>query len=293
MLKWYWPWTQPQSDSKMNLNRSEDRAGFVGTIAFHILLVILFIILMMTKACTPEKIDPFDAGGVMVSLGEPDFGGPDQQAAEQEKSPSSTPETYTPQSQVTSDIEEAPEVQETKPQQNKPKPNNPTPKPSPTEPTPTPTETKEEPRKPNDRDLFGKNTSGGGSGTGTKPGQQGDPTGSPDGRPDGSGGRGTSGDGPDLGGGITGGIGGFSVTKVEQPRGGVQEEGLVRLKVCVDANGNVIGSTIKWDPNNDPNTTSNLALRQRAIEALKKFQFKNVSGSNGGCGHINFMFRLH
>ena len=89
-----------------------------------------------------------------------------------------------------------------------------------------------------------------------------------------------------------GGIGGFKVAKVVQPKGGVQEQGVVRLKVCVDASGRVIPSSIKYAPDRDPLTTTNLALRQRAIDALRQFKFTNTSGSTGGCGFIKFTFKL-
>lgn len=91
---------------------------------------------------------------------------------------------------------------------------------------------------------------------------------------------------------ISGGISGFKVAKVVQPRGGVQETGAVRLKVCVDKLGNVILSSIKYAPDRDPLTTSNIELRNRAIAALKQFKFTNTSGSNGGCGYIKFNFKL-
>ena len=92
--------------------------------------------------------------------------------------------------------------------------------------------------------------------------------------------------------GIKGNISGFKVAKIKQPNGGVQEQGVIRLKVCVDASGNVIPSSIKYSPDRDPNTSTDLRLRQRAIDAMKQFKFTNTSGSSGGCGYFSFTFKL-
>ncbi len=272
----------------MYFEREEEKIALGGT-AGSVLLLILFLILMI-KFCPVEKIDELDAGGVMVSLGEPDQGGEDESTAQQEEE--YTPpveEEYESEHQVTSDEPEAPAVQETKPTPKpttKPKP--PETKPT-TKPKPTPKPRQADPRSK----FFGSKTKGSGSGGGTTGGDKGDPDGSPDGKPDGQGSGNGSGPGQDLGPGIDGGINGFRVASLVKPRGGVQENGTIRLQVCVDKAGNVIPSRIKFVLPKNPKYVSNIALKKRAIEALKQFKFQNTSGSNGGCGYIDFSFKVH
>lgn len=264
----------------LNLNNPNERAGLIGTIVFHALLLLMAILL---GYCTDLSADELDAGGVTVALGTPDAGAEDNSTADQQEE--YTPpveEEYIPENQLTSDVEDAPAVKET----NTTKPNPTTPK----EPTEKTTEKPKEERKPNTKDLFSKKDKGEGSGGGTTGGDRGAEDGKEGGSPDGAGsGNGT---GMDLGNGISGGIGGFKVSKVVPPEGGVQEQGVVRLRVCVDGAGRVIPSSIKYAPDRDPLTTTNLALRQRAEDALKQFKFTNTSGSTGGCGYIKFTFKL-
>ncbi len=280
----------------VDLHREEDKKALIGTVTFYALLFLLFILLALFS-CGKDEAGLEPSGGVAVSIGNPDNGGPDNSAAEQEEA--YTPpleEEYTPENQLTSDVDEAPEVKKTEPTvKPKPKINTPTEKPTEQQ---KPTETPKEVQKPNPKDLFGKDKTGAGkNGTADdRGGYKGRPDGS-DGPASGTGGIGTAGDGtgdgPAIGPGITGGIGGFSIAAVSQPKGGVQEKGVVRLKVCVDAQGNVIPSSIKYAPDRNPETTTNLTLRQNAIDALKKFRFSNNSGSSGGCGYINFTFKLN
>jgi hypothetical protein len=266
----------------LNLNNPNERAGLIGTIVFHLLLLFLAI---MLGYCTDLSAVELDAGGVTVALGTPDAGAEDNSTQDQQEE--YTPpveEEYTPENQLTSDVEEAPAVKETPP--NKPKP-----KTTPKETTEkTPDKPKEE-RKPSTRDLFSKKDKGDGSGGGTTGGDRGAEDGKEGGSPDGAGDG--NGSGIDLGNGISGGIGGFKVAKVVAPRGGVQEQGVVRLRVCVDERGNVNPGSIKHRPDRgDPLTSMNSALIARATEALKQFKFTNTSGSSGGCGYIKFTFKL-
>ena len=280
----------------IDLNREEDKKALIGTVSFYLLLFFYLFMLILLSCGEESGLEP--SGGVAVSIGNPDNGGPDNSAAQEEEA--YTPpieEEYTPENQLTSDVEEAPAVKKTEPTvKPKPKVNKPVDKPTEQQ---EPTEKPKEVKKANTRDLFGKDKAGAGKGgtSDDRGGYMGDPNGKPDGKPDGNGGRGNagsgSGDGPSMGPGITGGIGGFSVASVAQPEGGVQDKGVVRLKVCVDAQGNVIPSSIKYAPDRNPETTTNLTLRKNAIAALNKFKFSNNSGSSGGCGYINFTFKLN
>jgi hypothetical protein len=271
----------------INLSRSEDKKALAGTITVYLLLFLLLFLMSMFNACSDVEAEEISSGGVAVSMGNPDDGGPDNSSAEEETIPESE-EEYTPENQLTSDVAEAPPIiknepkitpktKETiKPIEDKPKETKPTPKPP----------------KINIGKNKGKDTDGSGKGGNNTGGYKGKPDGtgtSPDGEGKGTSGMG-SGDGPSLGPGISGGIGGFSA-KIALPQGGVQENGKVRLYVCVDSKGNV--KSAKHKPLiGDYSTTSNSDLINRAIYSIKKSTFRNISGSDGGCGYITYTFKL-
>ena len=277
----------------INLDRVEDKQATVGTVTFFALLLLFLIIMGLMHGCTDLMAEEDAGGGVAVSIGNPDDGGPDNSSAEQmEDYTPPVEEEYIPENQVTSDVAEAPPVKKT--ETTPPKPKKPNTKP--VEPK------KPEPKKPDPRSQFpgsknrGTDKTGTGTGGDGRGGYKGNPDGTPDGSPDGNGGTGDRGNGPSdgdgIGSGIKGNISGFKVAKIKQPNGGVQEQGVIRLKVCVDASGNVIPSSIKYSPDRDPNTSTDLRLRQRALDAMKQFKFTNTSGSSGGCGYFSFTFKL-
>ena len=263
-------------------SKKHQRVSAVSTAG---ILVVIFLILLFVKCTVRIPIEDASAGGVAVSLGEPDLGGPDNSAAEQEKYTEPVEEEYVPEHQETSDIEEAPEVVKTDPTSKPPTKN--------TTPT-TPTETKKPPRKPNDKDMFGKKPKGGGSGKGSTSGQEGKKDGDENGSPDGTNGKGDNGPGgPSYGDGPIGinGFGGFKAVSTPQPRSGSQKEGKVVLDACVDASGNVtsisrsthIVNGITYDPD----------LTARAKEALRKFKFKKTGTNSKSCGTVIFTFKVN
>ena len=270
----------------INLSRSEDKKALAGTITVYLLLFLLLFLMSMFNACSDLEAEEISSGGVAVSIGNPDDGGPDNSAAKEETIPESKKE-YTPENQLTSDVAEAPPIvnnkaktkpkETAKPTENKPKETKPTPKPP----------------KINIGKNKGKDTKGSGKGSNNTGGYKGKPDGtgaSTDGEGKGTSGMG-SGDGPSLGPGVSGGIGGFSA-KIALPQGGVQENGTVRLRVCVNESGQV--TDIKHAPKrSQAGTTSNRDLISRAIYSVKKSSFKNISGSSGtNCGYITYTFKL-
>ena len=68
---------------------------------------------------------------------------------------------------------------------------------------------------------------------------------------------------------------------------GIQEEGRVVVTITVDPEGNVIDTRI----NNRTNTT-NLQLRNAAVEAARRTKFNATSGSNNQSGTITYYFKL-
>lgn len=256
----------------MNFNRTEDQAGVFGSILFHALLLFLVAIAMMYDGCSEELEDPLD-GAVAVSLGEPDFGGPDASTAMAEPTPTEPQDQV--DEQVTSDIEDAPEVQTTP---------TPTPTPRPT-PTPTPTPQTEPERTVDRRGLF--SSSGGGSGDGTQSGDQGQKDGSETGKPDGSGTSGTQGTGFE-GDGFSGNINGFRVVAGYKPENNQQEFGKVTVIVCVDKNGKVV----EVRPGGTPTTNTSKHLENLSIQAAWKFTFQRIGdATNKNCGYITFNYR--
>lgn len=273
----------------INLSRSEDKKALVGTITVYLLLILLLILMSMFNACSDVAAEEINSGGVAVSIGNPDDGGPDNSSAEEETIPQ-TEEEYTPENQLTSDVAEAPPVVKNDPKTK----TNPKETTKPVTEKPVDTKPIVKPPKINIGKNKGKDTDGAGKGGDNNTGgYKGKPDGtgtSPDGEGQGTSGMGT-GDGPSLGPGVSGGIGGFSA-KIALPKGGVQENGVVRLKVCVNELGQV--NDVKYAPKRgQAGTTSNKDLISRAIYSVKKSSFTNISGSSGtNCGFITYTFKL-
>ncbi len=125
--------------------------------------------------------------------------------------------------------------------------------------------------------------SGAGQGQTGTPGNQGDPAGSPDaGQLEGL----TRGTG-DVGGGLS------DRGVVDRPtvRDNTQKTGVVRINICVDRNGNVIGTP---EYTQRGSTTSDSHLVQLSIENARKFRFKpEPMAPDRQCGHITFTYRVN
>ena len=67
----------------------------------------------------------------------------------------------------------------------------------------------------------------------------------------------------------------------------IQEEGRVVVTITVDPKGNVIDTRV----NNRTNTT-NLQLRNAALEAARKTKFNAIGGDNNQTGSITYYFKL-
>lgn len=77
------------------------------------------------------------------------------------------------------------------------------------------------------------------------------------------------------------------VGELPRPKYGIQEEGRVVVTITVDPDGNVIETRI----NNRTNTT-NLQLRNAAIEAARQTKFNAIGGENNQTGTITYYFKL-
>ena len=93
----------------VNFNRSEDKKALLGTLTVYLLLFLMLILMSMFNACSEVEAEEFNAGGVAISLGNPEDGGPDNTSAEEE-TVEQTEDEYTPENQLTSDVIDAPPV---------------------------------------------------------------------------------------------------------------------------------------------------------------------------------------
>lgn len=137
----------------------------------------------------------------------------------------------------------------------------------------------------------GSGGSGAGSGTGGKPGNQGAPGGTgsnPNGTSAGTGGGSGGGSGSGIGASVGGGLGNRKIVNRVTPVYNSQEQGTVRVKICVDSDGKVIEAA----PTTTGSTTSSGTLRSAAEKAAWGWKFVAAPGNDRQCGHIEFNFKL-
>ena len=255
-----------------------------GTILFHALLFLLFILIVFK---TPIPPFPETGGnGIEVNFGTSEDGMGDVQpeeltnvsttasTAEEVADPPieiSTPVRPSAKPILTQETEEAPTVAKVEPTENAS--NN-----TATEPIP-------EPKKVNTKGLYpGKNKAGGstaqGEGETNKAGDQGVKEGSRDSKYHGPGGgtgdtpgNGTDGPGGDGKGGPRYSLTNRKASSIPIPRAAFQEEGKVVVEITVDKNGNVI----KAKPGVKGSTTSNPNLLDIARRAAMSAKFNPSS----------------
>ena len=245
--------------NKTDINRLN---GIIGTILFHIGVVVLLIFLALR---TPLPLPGEE--GVMVNFGFDQTGmGVDQQMeaapAEIVQKPQTPPQENREEKYLTQDVEEAPAIEKKKEEPKKKEPEKVKPKPEPEpvkeaiEPEPEP---KPEPEpQVNQKAMYkGKSTTstqGGQEGITGQPGDQGSPTGAAGvnnyegkgglgNQGQGTGASGTGGDGNGLGGeGISYSLGGRGSLVLHKPNYDSKEQGKVVVTIKVDRKGNVISA---------------------------------------------------
>lgn len=248
----------------------DKRKGIIGTILFHVMLLIALIFLALR---TPLPLPGEE--GVEVDLGFSDRGRGDVQP--DQPAPASVP---LPQPQpieaqeakdriVTQETEEAPALPEPvkeKPKEIKPEPKKEQPKEVVREPVKQPDVTEEKPKEPevNQRALFrGSNTSteGGSEGNTDGAGDMGKPEGLKDvKRYDGQGGQG---DGPSFS------LGGRGSKYLDRPAGEFRDQGNVVVDIWVDRNGIVKRAQVQ--PKGTTITDAN--VRNMAVRAALNSTF--------------------
>lgn len=251
----------------MDLRNENDRRGLIGTILVHSLLILLFII----SAFAPSPVDDEEDGGVEVSIGEPDYGGPDEMpaTAEAQTQPESSPEQE--ENPVLSQDEEAPEVKQSV-KKTTPKVTTPTE-------TPKTEENKPQERTVNQRATFKKKTGSQGQGDGTQSGNQGRPDGSESGKPDGTG-SGKSGSG-------NWSLSGRSAMSQAKPNPDRSIDATVVVKIWVDKDGTVT----KAEAGLRGTTTTDSYFKRISEQAALKWKFSpRKDGDDVQIGSITFVY---
>ncbi len=285
---------------------SENQKGLIGTILFHGFLFLCVFLMSFAEDMNGGGGDNGIGealGGIEVSLGEPDLGGPDNVAGySNEQAEATATEKPVEEETLTDDNSDAPvlpskeaETKPVKPVVTAPKITPPVYKKT----TPAPT-----PRKIESKGLYTKK--GGSTGDGKNPGNEGRPDGSVFGDKDGGGGDGNDGtgpgtgkpgsgegDGPNDGPGKGYGNGkldlsGFKKDRdfnIETNRSGA---GTVIVKLCVDKNGK-----IKTVTQTLGGTMTDKYFIDLAIKAVKENSYSPTTGSTAEttCGLVKFTFK--
>lgn len=249
--------------SKEKEKKEERENKTIAGISTAVIMSLLFLLMLFLVFGSTPIEDDLDGGGVAVSLGEPDAGGPSEEAsAPQQKKATAQEQVDDPV--LSQDDDNAPVVKKT----NKPKP-------------------KTESKPKVDSDLsnilngLGKNKTKG-KGKGKKTGNEGEKDGSDgDGKGDGVNGTG------DHGFGVSHTLGSRRITRNPPSNNNFTRSGTVVLKIFVDRSGKVIRASVYRGSSNDPN------LQRIAKELAYQTRFdSNLNGPAEQEGKITFKFEL-
>ncbi len=286
---------------------SENQKGLIGTILFHGLMLLCVFLMSFASGGgggggdngTGEAL-----GGIEVSLGEPDLGGPDTEAGFSAEEVVTTQETPVEDETLTDDKSTAPEIISKTPETKPTAPKITAPVFKKTVPNPTPK------KMPDSKGLFSKK--GGNKGDGTTPGNQGeddgsingnngdgDSKGNGDGKPgsgngngDGNGPGDGPGDGPGSGKGknVNFGLKGFRATRPFQIDAKKSGSGKVVIKLCVEKDGKIksvekslLGSTM-----------TDQYFINLALEAVRSNSYVPTGTQvYDPCGYVTFTFKAN
>ena len=258
----------------MNFNMDKDkRKGIIGTIVFHIIVIVILFIVSMSPPDPPRP-----EIGMEVNLGYSDQGMGNVQPPKpvQNVAPKPVQETQpTKDNVVTQDTEESIKLDDSKTKVNE------QPKETIKKPVEEPVEEKK--KTINNDFVFKKKTTtatGGNEGKTGKPGDQGKENGKPDATNyDGLGGNGN---------GISFSLAGRAAKKLAKPTNNSDEQGTVVIKIWVDRSGKVINARMQVK-----GSTSSTKLQNLAIAAALKAQFNsNPNATEVQTGTITYKFVL-
>ncbi|KJS07576.1 MAG: hypothetical protein VR77_00700 [Flavobacteriales bacterium BRH_c54] len=234
------------------LQEKNSRTGVIGTILFHLLLLLLFIQFGMTYQDPPEE----NAGGMVINFGTSDEGMGDVQPSSSETTTTSenttTSETTTLSSAQENALTTTEESVEMNASQNATTTTNQN----------TTTQQTEQTVDENLSNALNalnnpNNNSTGDGNTGT-PGDQGDESGDP---------SSSNYTGGGTGNGVDFSLAGRSMVKVKKPNNPTQEDGKVVVEIVVDKNGKVIRATPGARGSSTTNPTLYKISKEAALEA--------------------------
>lgn len=256
--------------------KKDRKKGLITSFVLHTLFFVFFAFMVFGNG--DEGLD--ELGGIEVSLGEPDYGGPDNTPAETnpETQPESSSEDTEPQV-ITNQQDEAPEVVKQEKKKETKKTESTTKK--------TTTEKKKEQPKVDQESMFPGSKNSSGKGNGTKSGNEGKKDGKPDGQPDGTGGSGGGPDGVGSGSGGTGwSLSGRKAISQAKPSG-FTKSGTVRVQITVSPDGKVIAAKAVLDGS----TTTNSSLWRLSESTALKWRFDRSNRTNNQQGYITFVYK--
>lgn len=243
------------------------RAGVLGTIFFHLLLILVLALVSLKPPFPPPP-----QIGVEVNLGSSDNGMGDIQPEKPQEVSSSKPQTTSQKvdNVVNQSTEESINLTDKKQKNTEVKPK---------------VEEKPVEKVVNNNFLFptNKNTKGGNEGNDGKPGDKGKKGGDPNAKNYvGDGGKG----------GVTFSLTGRNAKSLPRPSTGFHEEGTVEVKVWVNKYGKVTNAQVSYEQGTRTTTTSN-ELKKRAVDAAMKAQFDSKADAQEvQTGTITYVFLL-
>lgn len=257
------------------LQEKNSRNGVIGTILFHLLLLLLFIQFGMTYQDPPEE----NTGGMVINFGTTDEGMGDVQPSSTESTSSSenatTNETTTPSSAQENALTTTEESVEMNASQNTSTTTETTNTPQETEPTVDENLTNAL------NALNNTNNNSTSDGSSNTTGDQGDINGDPNSNSYTGGG---SGDGVDYD------LSGRSMVKVKVPENKTQQDGKVVVEIVVDKNGKVIRATPGARGSSTTNPTLYKISKEAALEA--RFNVKSDAPAEQK-GTMTFVYILN
>lgn len=265
----------------MDLNHEHDRKGLVATILIHCIIFLLMLIWIMGEA---KDMDA-PAGGVEVSFGDPDAGGPSDISQVANTTPTATPPSNPTESTtenddpvLTDDDADQPEMDDKQKQTQKTTTTDPVKDPVKTEEPTITAAQKAMQRWKNKQANSDKTTS---TGDGTKSGPKGDP---------GAKQKGPGGKSSGTMGNVNYNLDGFGISKNPNIVNTSQEDGSVKVAFCVDKNGKLLANTLRISGG----TATSTYLRNLSKDAIKRFEFYPFGDQAAtNCGTITFNYKLH
>lgn len=244
---------------QLSLSKKEKENRVIAGVSTAVICALLLLLLLFVSFKTVEK-DEGSESGVMVQMGDPNEGGPDDSPQNQRMVPVSPQTPQAEENLFTSNQDEAVNVRQ--PNQTRPTPTTPTT----TQPVPEQQRQIDQQAQEMMRAAANARQSRG-QGGGENPGTQGAPDGSGSSPTGGSGGSGSSGTGNgfELGTGLGGRT--ISYAPVLKSRCENAKTGTVTFDVIVHANGEV---TLESTTPSRGTTVTDECLKKEAIEALKK-----------------------